>query len=334
MQEHEGAKSLFEDKDFVGSSISLVDIFCARKRIRDISSHTPLVYSPQLSKHINAEVFLKLENFQPIKVFKIRGAANKLSKLPVNSHVVTASSGNHGFAVSYVSKLLNHRATVCVPENANPDKINNIRMFEAEMVTVGTSYEDAYAEARRIERETSAIFVHAYEDPDVIAGQGTIGLEILEDLPDVDDVIVPVGGGGLISGISSAIKSIKMQTRIIGVQTSNAPTMAHAFRTGELCPPTIAKTIADGLVTRRASPITLKIIKRNVDEMMIVEDEQIEKSILLLINNDHVLVEPSGAVPVAAILDNAKFFKGRKVVLVLSGGNISIQYLKDLLSRN
>src|SRR5579884_2060008 len=316
MQEHEGAKSLFEDKDFVGSSISLVDIFCARKRIRDISSHTPLVYSPQLSKHINAEVFLKLENFQPIKVFKIRGAANKLSKLPVNSHVVTASSGNHGFAVSYVSKLLNHRATVCVPENANPDKINNIRMFEAEMVTVGTSYEDAY------------------EDPDVIAGQGTIGLEILEDLPDVDDVIVPVGGGGLISGISSAIKSIKKQTRIIGVQTSNAPTMAHAFRTGELCPPTITKTIADGLVTRRASPITLKIIKRNVDEMMIVEDEQIEKSILLLINNDHVLVEPSGAVPVAAILDNAKFFKGRKVVLVLSGGNISIQYLKDLLSRN
>jgi len=315
------------------ATVSISDIEKARNRIGKTSSRTPLVYSPWLSRETGAEVYLKLENFQPVKTFKIRGATNKLSQLPKGSEIIAASSGNHGFAVSYVSRILGQRATICVPETANPDKIMNIEMFGATVVRKGTSIEDAFAEATQIRQRTGAVFVHAFEDLDVIAGAGTLGLEIIEELPEVEAVVVPVGGGGLISGAATALKAKNEAIRILGVQPSNAPSMVHAFNTGQLVPPQTKPTIADGLVCKMASPVTFSFVKRLVYRMITVEENEIEKSLLDLLNFEHMLVEPSGAATTAALLFHKQFFrKGEKIAVVISGGNISIRYLKQLIN--
>jgi threonine dehydratase len=313
-------------------NVSLKDIEEARKTIQGVASRTPLVYSPTLSGKTGLEVYMKLENFQPTKAFKLRGATNKMKQLPKGSLVVTASSGNHGFAVSYAAWCLGQKAIVCVPETANPDKINNIRSFGAEVVARGASYEEAYKGARQIESERGAIFVHAYEDPYTIAGQGTVGLEILEDLPQVDTVLVPVGGGGLISGISIALHNAKKEARVIGVQSSNAATMVHAFQTGELSAPRFEKTVCDGLVTKIASQIVLEIMRENVAQMLAVPDDEIIEAVYNLLRWEHLLVEPSGAATTAAVLSaKTKAELGKRVVVVVSGGNISIDFLAGVM---
>lgn len=310
------------------------DLYDAAKAIEGIACHTPLLQSASLSESIGTNVYLKLECFQPTRVFKVRGATNKIKKLPPNAVIVTASSGNHGFAVSYVSKKLGRKAIVCVPKTANPDKVNAIRQYGAEVVVVGTNYEDAYEEALRIVDKVHGQLAHPFEDLLVIAGQGTIALEMLADHPSLDTLFVPIGGGGLISGIAFAAKNLKKSIKIIGVQSVNAPSTAEAFRVGHPVPVKISPTIADGIIAKRASEITLEIIRKYVDDVVLVSDSQIEEALLALLRNDHVLSEPSGAASVAALKYVYKAKPDEEVAAVVSGGNIAIDYLAKLLAAN
>ena len=307
------------------------DIYDAAKTIEGMAYHTPLLQSAALTKSTGTNVYLKLECFQPTRVFKVRGATNKIKGMPRDAVIVTASSGNHGFAISYVSNLLGRKAIVCVPKTANPDKVNAIRQYGAEVVAVGTSYEDAYEEALRVVDKVHGRLAHPFEDPLVIAGQGTIALEMLADNPGLETIFVPIGGGGLISGIAYAAKNLKRSVKIIGVQSANAPSTAEAFRAGHPVSVQIAPTIADGIIAKRASEVTLEIIREYVDDVVLVSDEQIEEALLALLKNDHILSEPSGAVGVAALTHAYKPKPHEEIAIVISGGNISIDYLANLL---
>jgi len=309
------------------------DIYAAQKTIKGIASRTPLLYSPSISYDIHSHVYLKLENFQPTRVFKIRGATNTIKNCPPGKTIVTASSGNHGFAVAYVCSLVGRTAIVYVPETANPDKKNAIKEWGAELREVGRSYDEAYEEAIRFCKRTDMIFVHPYADPAVMAGQGTVGLEIIEDRPEVDTVVVPIGGGGLIGGTAFALKNLKKSVRIIGVQSENAPSMLEAFRLGRPVKVDLKPTLADGMVVSLTTDAMLRVVRECVDEIVLVSDSDLEKAILRLLKKDHVLAEPSGAASVAAIMKGAAG-KGREIVAVISGGNISINYLSRLLQKD
>ena len=311
---------------------SMDDVFAAQTTIKGIVSRTPLLYSPSISSQTHSRVYLKLENFQPTRVFKIRGATNKIMNCPRGKPIVTASSGNHGFAVAYVCHLLGRNAIVYVPENANPDKKNAIREFGAELREAGRSYDEAYEEAIRFCNDADVAFVHPYADPMVMAGQGTVGLEIIEDHPRVETVVVPIGGGGLMSGTAFALRRLSKSVRIIGVQSENAPSMSEAFRLGKPVKVELKPTLADGMVVSQTTTAILEIIKQNVDEIVLVSDSDLEKAMLTLLKKDHVLVEPSGAASVAAIMNGAAG-KDREVVSIVSGGNIAIDYLTKLLQK-
>jgi threonine dehydratase len=313
--------------------ITIDDVYEAQSRIKGIAARTPLQSSLSYSMKTNAEVSLKLECYQPIRVFKIRGAANKIKSLRNVTSLVAASGGNHGLAVSYIANKLGLGATVCVPSTANPDKMADIRKYGAELVNVGTSYEDAYAEAIKIRDRSGATLVHPFEDPLVVAGQGTIGLEMLEDLPDIETVLAPVGGGGLISGTALALKSLKSKIRVIGVQASNAPAMARAFKAGRPVPTSTKPTIADGLATKLASQVTLQVIQKYVDDIVLVEERMMKEAVISLLRNEHILSEPSGAAALAALLHVYHGSPGEKIAVVISGGNISVDYLSSLLAK-
>ena len=310
------------------------DIYEAQKAIKGVASRTPLLYSPYISKLARSRVHLKLENFQPIRVFKIRGATYKIMNIPPGKKIVAASSGNHGYAVAYVCNLLGRSAMIFVPETANPDKVSAIKDCGAELKQVGRDFEDAYEEAARFCQTTDAVLVHAYDDPMVMAGQGTIGLEILEDNPQVDTVVVPIGGGGLIGGIAFALKSLKKSIRVVGVQSENAPQMLEAIRLGKPVRVELKPTIADGMFISLASESMLQVAKDCVDEIVLVSDFDLEKAMLTMLRSDHVLAEPCGAASVAAVMNGSIDGIGRETVAVVSGGNISIDYLIKLLQSN
>ena len=309
------------------------DVYSADKTIRPIANHTPLLPSAYFSKLTGANIYLKLECFQPTRVFKVRGATNKILNTPPEKTIVTASSGNHGFAISFVSNRLGRKAIVCVPKNANPDKVKAIQQYGAEVVSVGSRYEEAFEEALRIQKTTGAILAHAYEDPFVMAGQATIGLEILQDMPDVDTVLVPIGGGGLISGIAYAVKHLKKEIKVIGVQPASAPSTAEALRVGRPVPVTLKPTVADGLILGTASSITFEVVREYVEDVVLVTEPQIETALFQLLSNDHVLSEPSGCATIAAIMNSYKPKPKEKVAVVISGGNISIDYLTTMLAK-
>ncbi len=313
--------------------VSIDQIREAAKAINGYVAYCPLAFSPYFSNQTGKNIFFKTENFQPTKVFKLRGAINKVRSLKNAKSVVAASSGNHGLSVAYASRIFGKRAKIFVPEWANPDKIKSIISYGAEVVIGGDSYEAAYSEAIKYSKSENSDFVHPFEDPYVIAGQGTIGLEIYNNMPEIDTVIVPVGGGGLISGISIALKSLSRSVRVIGVQSENNPAMVDAYH-GRNTERAIKESIADGMITKMASSTTLGIIKKNVDDMVTVTEDEIEKSLLSLLINEHILVEPSGAASAAFLLhENAVLESSKNVAAVLSGGNINIRYLKGLLQR-
>jgi threonine dehydratase len=309
------------------------DIYAAQKTIKGVASRTPILYSQSLSRDIRSHVYLKLENFQPIRVFKIRGATNTIKNCPPEKTIVTASSGNHGFAVAYVCNLLGRNAIVYVPETANPDKKNAIKECGAELREVGRSYEEAYDEAIRFCKCSDMLFVHPYADPMVMAGQGTVGLEIIEDLPEVDTVVVPIGGGGLIAGTAFALKNLKKSVRVIGVQSENAPSMSEAFRLGRPVKVDLKPTLADGMVVSLTTDAMLQVVRECVDEIVLVSDSELEKALVTLLKKDHVLAEPSGAASVAAIMKGAAG-NSQEIVSVVSGGNISFNYLSKLLRKD
>ena len=282
------------------------------------------------------QVYLKLESYQPIRVFKIRGATNKILKLPPEERrrgFVAASSGNHGLAVAYVAKLVGAGATIVVPTNAVQEKVNAIEEYGATVVKYGLFHDERLNKALQIQRATGAILVPPFDDPDIIAGQGTIGLEICEDLPDMSTVIVPIGGGGLISGISFAIKALKPSTSIIGVEPEKASSMYQSIKTGKITQLSDTTSIADGLATRAPSKLTFEIARKNVDEILLVSEDHIEKAVYTVMKECHLLVEPSAAAAVAALLEKAQLKAGEKVVVVVSGGNVSMKMLETILSK-
>ena len=312
---------------------TVTEIRDAARRISGVASRTPLVESPSLSKKFGLEVYLKLECFQPIRVFKIRGAYNKISQL-TSKKVVAASSGNHGLAVSYSSHLLGKECTVVIPETAVKEKAEAIAEYGAEVVKFGKYHSDREAKALEISKETGAVFVHPFNDPDVIAGQGTCGLEIVEQLRQFDSVIVPVGGGGLISGISIAIKSLKPSAKVYGVEPDGAKKMQMSLKARKLVKLEAPKSIADGLIPSTVGELTLEACRRNVDGVVSVSDEEILSAMKLLVQDSHIFPEPSGSAPLAGLISqNNTIDFGKRVVLIISGGNVSADLLSRVLSQ-
>jgi threonine dehydratase len=306
----------------------LKEIQNAAKRIAGVAITTPLVESPALSKMTGCDVYLKLECFQPIKVFKIRGAYNKISRLSERG-VVAASSGNHGIAVAYSSHLLGKRCTVVVPETAVREKVDAIREFGAEVVRAGRFSHEREAKAREIASATGSTFVHPFNDSDVIAGQGTCGLEVSEQLDDIDSVLVPVGGGGLISGISIALKAVRPRTRVYGVEPQGAPKLAQALKAKRIVTISSPSSIADGLIPSALGELTFEASARNVDGSFTVSEDDILRATRALVREARIVAEPSGAAPLAPLLTAPPGSLGKRVVVIVSGGNIP----HDLLAR-
>jgi threonine dehydratase len=308
----------------------LREIEAAAERIAGVASRTPLIESPALSTMTGHEVYLKLECFQPIRVFKIRGAYNKISLLR-QSGVVAASSGNHGFAVAYSSRLLSKKCTVVVPETAVREKMEAIAEYGAEVVKAGRYSNEREAKAREIAAATGAAFVHPYNDPDVIAGQGTCGLEIAHQLTDVDAVLVPVGGGGLISGISTALKAIRPETRVYGVEPQGAPKLTEALKAKKVVTIPSPASVADGLIPSALGGLTYEACSKYVDGSFTVSEDDILRATRAMIREAKIIAEPSGAAPLAPLLSSTSRSIGRRVVLVVSGGNISHELLAKMV---
>jgi len=307
----------------------------ARKRISGYVYKTPLYSNIYLSQKSGAEVFLKLECYQPTGVFKIRGAFNiELENYDAikKTGVVTASSGNHGLSVAYAAKRLGVSCKVVVTTGANPDKVRMIKLYGAEVVDGGETSDMIIARAREISRESGRFFIHPFDDPSIIAGQGTCGMEMLEDNDEFDTIIVGVGGGGLISGVSVAIKEKLPNCRIVGVEATGVPSLYEALKRKEIFTVKDPKTIADGLLGQTTGKLNFEICKKNVDEVVLVSDDLMKAAVKSLLHDCHILTEPSGAAPVAAILSGSyKVGKDERVGLVISGGNISYKLLYDLL---
>jgi len=314
-----------------GGLPTLKEIERAAERIAGVATTTPLVESPALSRMTGREVYLKLECFQPIKVFKIRGAYNRISQLTEGS-VVAASSGNHGIAVAFSSRLLGKKCTVVVPETALREKVDAIAEYGAEVIKAGRYSGEREAKARAVAEATGAVFVHPFDDPEVIAGQGTCGLEILHQLDDIDSVLVPVGGGGLISGISTAVKAIRPRTRIYGVEPQSAPKLSEALKAKKVVTIPSPASVADGLIPSALGELAYEACSRNVDGSFTVSEADILRATKVMVNVARIFAEPSGAAPLAPLLSGPSESIGRRVVLVVSGGNVSHKLLARILS--
>jgi threonine dehydratase len=315
--------------------INLSAIEDARKRASRYYTRTPLYPSKTLSLRSGIDSYLKLECYQPIRVFKIRGALNKILRLADSGSkksLVTFSAGNHGLAVAYVSNMVGMDATIIVPETANEAKVRAISEYEnVKLVKHGKNVLDLATRAQTIVEKEGAVLVHPFGEPDVICGQGTIGLEITEDLPDADYVLVPIGGGGLISGIATAIKAKKTHpTKIIGVCAEGAPAVYKSYTERKIVP-SATNTIADGMAASTTVTLNLRLMLDLVDEMVLVNDTEIREAMRFVLNELHIMVEPSGAAPVAAVLHKKLPFGRGKVVSVISGGNANPALLSEIL---
>jgi threonine dehydratase len=285
---------------------------------------------------MDAEIFLKLECYQCTGVFKIRGAFNieleNLNSIKKNG-IVTASSGNHGLSVAYAAMKLGVDCSVVVTRRANPDKIRMIKLYGATVIEDGPTSDSIISKAKEISTETGRFFIHPFDDRSIVAGQGTCGLEMLEDQKDFDTVIVPVGGGGLISGVSTALKNKLPSCRVIGVEAVGVPSLFESLKRKKIYTVKEPKTIADGLLGQTTGGLNFEICKRYVDDVVLVSDEAMKRAVKSLLFDCHILAEPSGAAPVAALLAGAyKPKRGERIGLLISGGNIAYTLLQDILN--
>ena len=311
-------------------SVTPADIEQAARDLRAYLSPTPLQHSRAFTDQARCHVHLKIESIQPIRAFKVRGALNKLIRLPEQQRaagVITASAGNHGMGVAYAAAAFKAPATVYVPETANPFKVEAIRRLGAKVVPAGGDYSGAYVEALAAQRESGATFVHAYDDPDVVAGQGTIATELLSDLEDLDTVLVPIGGGGLIGGIALYLKSRNPGIKVIGVEPTGADAMNRSLRAGSIVTLDRVSTIADGLAASAPGKLTFELARRYVDEVILVQEDELLRAIRLLFEWEHLLAEPAGAAALAALLYHHRPAPNEKVVVILSGGNVTDEVL-------
>ena len=319
--------------------ITLEDVQKARKNVGKVAVETPFSYAPKLSETSGYEVFLKKENLQNTGSFKIRGAFNKIASLSEEERtkgVVAASAGNHAQGVALSAKHFGIPATIVMPETTPLTKVDGVKSYGAEVVLSGANYDEAYAYAIEFAEKEGRVFVHPFADNQVIAGQGTIALEILQQCGDElpDAILVPVGGGGLISGIAVAMKQLSPKTRVIGVAAEGAPAMKLSFDAHQPIDTTGVRTIADGIAVRDTSPVTLKYILQYVDEMILVSDDEIANAILYLLEKQKLVVEGAGAVGVAALIHKRLDLpEGAKVVTLLSGGNIDVTMLSVIIEK-
>jgi threonine dehydratase len=316
--------------------ISLSDIQAANLRIRPTIHVTPCEYSETFSEISGNPVYFKLENLHMTGSFKERGALNKLLLMTPDERdrgVICASAGNHAQGVAYHAKRLGIRCVVYMPEHAPITKVNATERFGAEVILYGKSFDEALAEAKRIGARDSLVFVHAFDDSNVIAGQGTCGLEILEQNPQVEAILVPIGGGGLIGGIACAIKEQNPKIKMIGVQTARVPSMRAALEKGEPVELPAASTIADGIAVRRCGVETVPLVARYVDQIVTVEEEEIASAILYLLEREKTVAEGAGAAAVAALLHAKTNLKGKNTVALVCGGNIDPIFLSRIIER-
>lgn len=314
-------------------TLTIADFEAARARIAEHIKHTPLLTSRQLSEMTGYEVRLKAENFQRVGSYKIRGPLNKFALMPEESKrrgVVCSSAGNHAQGVALAARIHGMRAVVCMAENATPSKIAATRGYGAEVVLHGTIWDEANEKAQELVRTEGLTYVHPFDDEELIAGQGTLGLELVQDWPELDAVIVPIGGGGLISGVSMAVKSHNPAIRVIGVESSDGPAMQRSVQAGSL--QTIeCNTTIDGLRVRRAGTINFDVVQRFVDDIVALPDTQIFEAMIWVMERCKLAIEGAAAAPVAALMQGLiSLPPNSRVAVVLSGGNINLDRLRGL----
>ncbi len=301
-----------------------------------VAEHTPVFTSETLSRLTGATVYLKAENLQRTGSFKVRGAFNKvmnLSPAQKAAGVIAASAGNHAQGVAFAAARAGVPATIVMAETASMAKVAATRGYGAQVVLYGRTYDEAYEKARALQTEHGYTFVHAYNDLDVIAGQGTVGLEIVRDVPEADVVVVPIGGGGLISGVATAIKALKPGVRIVGVQAKGAPAAYLSHQYGRMTGKDVSRTLADGLAVKSPGDVTFAHIQKLVDEIVLVDEDALAHAMYLLLERAKLVVEGAGAASVAALVSGATKLPGRRVVALLSGGNIDTGLLARIVDR-
>ncbi|MFK5882123.1 MAG: threonine ammonia-lyase [Sulfurospirillum sp.] len=317
--------------------IELSEIVQARRLISDVIAKTPFILAPLLSERVGANIFLKKENLQLTGAYKIRGAFNKIASLSDEEKaagVVAASAGNHAQGVGYSARHFGIKAVIIMPEATPLLKVTGTKALGAEVILHGDNYDEAYAYALKYAKDNGFIFIHPFEDEKVIAGQGTVGLEMMDEIKDLNTILVPIGGGGLITGIASAIKQIDPSIRIIGVVSQGAPAIYNSFKAKDIQNSKSVRTIADGIAVRDVSKKNLKHILESVDDIVMVDDEEIATAVLYLLERQKIVVEGAGATGVAAVMHKKfNFKKGENIGIVLSGGNIDVQMLSVIIEK-
>ncbi len=315
--------------------LALDRIYHAAYVLKGVARKTDLIAAPHLVSGME-DLYLKTENLQVTGSFKLRGASYKISQLPkgdLERGIIACSAGNHAQGVALAATHMGVRSIVCMPDGAPIMKVESTRRLGAEVRLVKGSYDDAHDEAVRLQEKTGATLIHPYDDEDVICGQGTIGLEIMDQLEGIDAVVVPVGGGGLISGVACAVKSLKPSCQVFGVQAAGASAMAELFRKGDWYASDTASTFADGIAVKNPGEITFQMVRKYVDDIVTVSDDEIAAAILNLMERQKVVAEGAGAVPVAAAMFDKLPLAGKRVVCVVSGGNIDVNILSRVINR-
>lgn len=314
--------------------MKLQDFTTAREHLQKVLLPTHLIYSPIFSEESGNQIYIKPENLQKTGAFKIRGAYNKINKLTEEEKkrgVIASSAGNHAQGVAYAARELGIKAVIVMPKTTPLIKVQSTKKYGAEVVLYGDVYDDAYQKAKELEAQEGYVFVHPFDDIDVLEGQGTIALEILEEMPDAEVIVVPIGGGGLISGIAAAAKMIKPDIKIIGVEPSGAASATEALKKNKVITLPEANTIADGTAVKRIGDLTFNCIKQYVDEVVTVDDYELTEAFLLLAEKHKLIAENSGILPLAALKKLTE--RGKKVVPVVSGGNIDVLMISSMIGK-
>lgn len=327
-------KYIVKGKEEYKMNVELQDIEKAAKRLEGTIHRIGVEPSKTFSEMTGGQVYMKYENQQKTGSFKIRGASNKIAAMVERGEITSAvasSAGNHAQGVAYAAHLHGIPATIVMPKSTPIAKVSATEGYQAKVVLYGDCYDDAYNKAMEICEKEGATFIHPFDDPEVIAGQGTIGLEILQDLPTVDIVITPAGGGGLLAGVAACIKQINPRVKIIGVQAEGADPICRSFHEKKYVVRDDISTIADGIAVKAPGKITMDLINQYVDDIVTVSDSEIASAILLLLERTKQVVEPAGATPLAAVLNNKIDIEGKKVVCVMSGGNIDVSFIHRII---
>lgn len=314
--------------------MKLQDFTTAREHLQKVLLPTHLIYSPIFSEESGNQIYIKPENLQKTGAFKIRGAYNKINKLTEEEKkrgVIASSAGNHAQGVAYAARELGIKAVIVMPKTTPLIKVQSTKKYGAEVVLYGDVYDDAYQKAKELEAQEGYVFVHPFDDIDVLEGQGTIALEILEEMPDAEVIVVPIGGGGLISGIAAAAKMIKPDIKIIGVEPSGAASATEALKKNKVITLPEANTIADGTAVKRIGDLTFNCIKQYVDEVVTVDDYELTEAFLLLAEKHKIIAENSGILPLAALKKLTE--RGKKVVPIVSGGNIDVLMISSMIGK-